>query len=78
MGESFKLSEQEHERIYQELEADLLRKTEPALHPQVIITGGQPGSGKSKLLEKSREDFPNGNAPGMNFWKTGEDAILLL
>jgi hypothetical protein len=66
MGESFKLSEQEHERIYQELEADLLRKTEPALHPQVIITGGQPGSGKSKLLEKSREDFPNGNVVVIN------------
>jgi hypothetical protein len=66
MDESFKLSAREHERIYKKIETDMLRKTEAVLHPQVIITGGQPGSGKSKLLEQSKKDFPDRNVVVIN------------
>jgi hypothetical protein len=66
MDESFKLSQEEHERIYKQIETDLFRRTEPSLHPRVVITGGQPGSGKSKLIEQSKKDFPDRNVVVIN------------
>ncbi len=66
MDDSFKLSDQEHERAYQKIENDLLQGTRPIEQPRVIITGGQPGSGKSKLLEQGREQFPDGNVVVIN------------
>lgn len=66
MDESFKLSEADHEKYYRDIEADLLAKSRSVLHPRVVITGGQPGSGKSKLLEQSKKDFPGGNVVVIN------------
>lgn len=66
MDESFKLSEADHDRYYRDIEADLLAPRRPVSHPRVVITGGQPGSGKSKLLEQSRKDFPDGNVVVIN------------
>lgn len=66
MDQSFKLDEKEHERKYKEIESDLFRGTHPAAHPRVVIMGGQPGSGKSKLLETSKKLFPDGNVVVIN------------
>ena len=66
MDESFKLSEADHEKYYKDIEADLLAYSQSVPHPRVVITGGQPGSGKSKLLEQSKKDFPDGNVVVIN------------
>lgn len=66
MAESFKLSAADHERYFSDIEADLLRHTQPVSQPVVVITGGQPGSGKSKLLEQSKKDFLDGNVVVIN------------
>jgi hypothetical protein len=66
MDESFKLSASQHERIYKEIEADVLGSSTPVANPRVIITGGQPGSGKSRLLESSKAEFPDGNVVVIN------------
>lgn len=57
MSKDFTLDAKEHERKYQEIERDLFEGTHPASHPCVVIMGGQPGSGKSRLLEASRDLF---------------------
>lgn len=66
MDDSFKLSEREHERKYKEIESDLFRNKFPVSHPRAVIMGGQPGSGKSKLLEASKKLFPDGNIVVIN------------
>jgi len=66
MDESFKLSQADHEKYYRDIETDLLANRQPVLHPRVVITGGQPGSGKSKLLEQGKKDFPDGNVVVIN------------
>ncbi|NJL70871.1 MAG: AAA family ATPase [Candidatus Competibacteraceae bacterium] len=66
MDESFKLDERRHQEIYRRIEKEVFGETKPVEHPRVIITGGQPGSGKSKLLEISKEQFPDGNVVVIN------------
>lgn len=66
MDESFKLNEADHEKYYRDIETDLLAHSRPVSHPRVVITGGQPGSGKSRLLEQSKNDFPDGNVVVIN------------
>jgi predicted ABC-type ATPase len=66
MVESFKLSSADHERYFRDIETDLMRHTQPVSQPIVVITGGQPGSGKSKLLEQSKKDFSDGNVVVIN------------
>ncbi len=66
MDKDFKLDDIEHERKYKEIESDLFRKTSPVSSPRAVIMGGQPGSGKSKLLEASKQLFPDGNAVVIN------------
>ena len=61
MDQRFKLEDREHEAIYAEIEFYAFDGTSPVENPRVIITGGQPGSGKSKLLEASKQDLPDGN-----------------
>jgi len=66
MDDSFKLSDREHQRIYKEIEFFAFLATKSVKQPGVIITGGQPGSGKSRLLEASKKDFPDGNVVVIN------------
>lgn len=66
MDETFKLEEKKHEQIYRKIENDLFQGTLPASHPRAVIMGGQPGSGKSKLLEASKELFPDRNVVVIN------------
>jgi hypothetical protein len=54
-AESYKLSDETHEEIYELLLDKILKKTEPRETPQIVILGGQPGSGKSRLIEIANE-----------------------
>lgn len=62
----FKLSEDDHKRIYEKIERRSFANTTPVEKPRIIITGGQPGSGKSRLIELSKEDFPDCNVVVIN------------
>lgn len=66
MDKSFKLSDRQHQTIYSRIEKEQFTGTKPVENPRVIITGGQPGSGKSKLIEMSKKDFPDGNVVVIN------------
>lgn len=66
MDRHFKLDANKHEQIYRKIESRLFQETRSSLYPRAVIMGGQPGSGKSKLLEASREEFPDGNVVVIN------------
>lgn len=66
MEKSFKLTGRQHQTIYSRIEKEQFTGTSPVENPRVIITGGQPGSGKSKLIEMSKKDFPDGNVVVIN------------
>ncbi len=46
-----------HERIYQQIAEDYLPRSRPQGVPVAIITGGQPGAGKSKLTAESKAEL---------------------
>lgn len=51
MTETNKLDAERHEAIYTKKIADYyLPKSKPQAHPCAVITGGQPGSGKSGIM----------------------------
>ena len=50
LNDFYKLSLEEHNKIYERYKAKYLIKSVPQKHPIAIITGGQPGSGKSGLV----------------------------
>ena len=53
-----KLNPEDHEAIYiNRIAARYLLKSKPQEHPCAVITGGQPGSGKSGLAAKAKERF---------------------
>ena len=56
----------EHERIYRALEEEEFSGTSPAPYPVAVILGGQPASGKSKLITLAEKEFPDGNAVTIN------------
>lgn len=59
MANPFQLSQDEHEAIYREIEAHYLPKTQPQEQPRAIITGGQPGSGKSGITDLAKAELRN-------------------
>lgn len=66
MAEHWKLDDNQHERVYRRIERERFGDSAPVKNPQVVITGGQPGSGKSKLLEQAKELFSDGNVVVIN------------
>ena len=66
MDQSYKLGNNQHLAVYSRIEKNTFGTTKPVENPRVIITGGQPGSGKSKLLEISKKEFPDGNVVVIN------------
>ena len=58
MTETNKLDAERHEAIYTKKIADYyLPKSKPQAHPCAVITGGQPGSGKSGITANAIERF---------------------
>lgn len=66
--DKFKLPIERHERIYKRIHQYLFQGKRPVDNgnPVAIILGGQPGSGKSRILEVARDDVPNGNVVIIN------------
>lgn len=62
----FLLTAAKHDTIYRKIEAHHFSATTPQDHPKVIILGGQPGAGKSGLLEASKQDFLDSNVVSIN------------
>lgn len=50
MDEQYKLSEEKHNAVYAILERRTLGNVSSVDYPRVVILGGQPGAGKSKLI----------------------------
>lgn len=60
--EKYKMTEEEIEKMYQQIRGLIFGNCLPEKdQPTAIITGGQPGSGKSGIVVKSRLDFANNN-----------------
>ncbi len=53
----YKLSDQEHYKIYQIIKKYYLKNVKSSEHPKAIIVGAQPGSGKGSLIGYSKKDF---------------------
>ncbi len=66
MSLEYKLSLEEHERIFKDLVSELESSTKSVDQPEIVILGGQPGCGKGGLIQLSSGDFKNGNAVVIN------------
>lgn len=66
VDERFALSLKDHEAIYRQIEHATFFNTSPVERPRGIVLGGQPGTGKSTLLERSKEEFEDGNVVVIN------------
>ncbi|ATS24168.1 hypothetical protein PK69_20180 [Xanthomonas phaseoli pv. phaseoli] len=62
----FQLSPRKHATIYEKIERHQFKDTAPTDQPQAIILGGQPGAGKSGLLEASKQGFADRNVVTIN------------
>lgn len=57
MDNQYKLSDEEHNLIFEKIKADFLNSSLSIVSPKVVITGGQPASGKGKLARDSIDQF---------------------
>lgn len=62
----FQLSQKKRTSIYEKIERQHFKGTEQVERPQAVILGGQPGAGKSGLLEASKQDFADRNVVTIN------------
>jgi predicted ABC-type ATPase len=67
LNNQYELSAEVHEKIFQELLFKILAKSDTQDHPVIVILGGQPGSGKSRLIQIAQENvFYNRQAVVIN------------
>lgn len=58
MSESFRLPPQVHARIYSEqIEPAMFLGTTAAESPRIVVVAGQPGAGKTKVVELTKKEF---------------------
>ena len=57
MDNQYKLSDEEHNLVFEKIKADFLNSSLSIVSPKVVITGGQPASGKGKLARDSIDQF---------------------
>lgn len=57
MDNQYKLSDEEHNLVFEKIKADFLNNSLSIVSPKVVITGGQPASGKGKLARDSIDQF---------------------
>ena len=55
--EKYKLSEQEHMKIYKRIENEVFHASLPEEKPIAIIVGGQPGAGKGAVISASKREI---------------------
>ena len=61
LTEQYKLSEKEHNEIYNIIEKLIFNNATPVDNPTAIIVGAQPGSGKGSLIGYSKSTFKDNN-----------------
>lgn len=61
LTEQYKLSEKEHNEIYNIIEKLIFNNVTPVDNPTAIIVGAQPGSGKGSLIGYSKSTFKDNN-----------------
>lgn len=66
MDVSYKLPNEEHERLYQQLLQNQFSHSTRNKNPSIVILGGQPGCGKSGLIELGQNTFPDRNVVIIN------------
>ena len=66
MLDEYKLPQEVHDAICQEIKNSLFIGKEPVSNPQVFILGGQPGAGKSVLTKRVYENFGSSNIVTIN------------
>ena len=64
--EKYKLSTAEHEAVLQVIYDDMFGDKQPSERPVAYILGGQPGCGKSTLIERSLKSITHGAAVIIN------------
>lgn len=57
--EQFRISSATHEEVFDEIKEFVFSKVKPVVAPVAIVVGAQPGSGKTNLINASREDLGN-------------------
>ncbi|MDV7561116.1 zeta toxin family protein [Acinetobacter baumannii] len=57
MSDDYKLSDKDHNKILDDLKAKYFRKALTVKNPEVVITGGQPASGKGRLARDAQVEF---------------------
>ncbi len=63
----YKLDEKTHNETLEELKNKLYSGKTPVANPQIVILGGQPGAGKSKIITLSENQFfKDGNVVVIN------------
>lgn len=65
MDTSYKLSEKRHESIFQELKESMLKASALSSDRAIVILGGQPGSGKTRLIEIAKATILSGRQPAI-------------
>lgn len=61
LANRYKLSEKEHNKIYQIIKKIVYENKRTVENPIAIIVGAQPGSGKGSLIGYSKKMFPDNN-----------------
>jgi len=64
--DSYKLSDIKHEIVFSGLERMMLNGTSASLLPKAVIVAGQPGAGKSALIEVAKLEFATQTAAVIN------------
>lgn len=62
----YKLSDEEHDRIFEDIKRIWHTDPIPVKKPTAVILGGQTGSGKTGMIAHSIEQFPDGNVVVIN------------
>ncbi|MCW5824598.1 MAG: zeta toxin family protein [Cyanobacteria bacterium TGS_CYA1] len=67
MDESFRLSADEHKSIFAEvIEPAYFLTSSTVANPKAVIIAGQPGAGKTRVLEVTKSEFPDNNTVIVN------------
>lgn len=61
LTEQYKLSEKQHQEIFNVIKKMVFSNARPVEKPTAIIVGAQPGAGKGSLIGYSKSTFPDNN-----------------
>lgn len=65
MDRIYQLSRDTHEKVYKRLEKDMLAESTPSAGPVAVILGGQPGAGKTKLIDIAMGKYFKNSRPAV-------------